>query len=412
MNVKKQFISVFILSIFVFLSYIFLFSQFIIYPTVIPMYSGGNTIIFADWAAVLSANICRELGHDVYLENPCDPWGRTHVYGDILLYFPYVEKFKNFYFLALPAIINYIFVVVVLSSFRFKTFKTYFTPIIMLFSFPVILALERGQFDVLIFILMVLIAYSKNRIFNFIILVFVTISKFYPIVLGIILFFEKNLKKIFINLLIFLITISLIFFIQSDQMIKIFENRGQSAGFGVYEFSLIGTIKFFKNSIFLVNDTNYSIFIFVLFLLIPSAIFFVRIIKYFFKESISNNLNYNFFEDRLYIFSSVIILFCYFTFSNYVYREIFFIGLLPWILKTKESNLDQKFFSIYYYLIISKFLFSTPITFIYMNKIVKNINPVISIFKYTIDLYLISFIAAIFLAFFIRLLDFQKSKIS
>ena len=412
MNLKKQIVIIFILSIFFLFSYFFLFSKFIIYPTVIPMISGGNTYLFADWSAVLGANICKEMGYNVYLKNPCDQWGRTHVYGDILLYFPYVEKFKNFYFLVLPAIINIIFVIVVLSSFRFKNFKTYFTTIIMLFSFPVILALERGQFDVLIFILMVLIAYFKNKIFNFIILVFVTISKFYPIALGIILFFEKNLKKIFINLLIFLITISLIFFIQSDQMIKIFENRGQSAGFGVYEFSLIGTIKFFKNSIFLVNDTNYNIFIFVLLLLIPSAIFFVRITKYFFKESISNNINYNFFEDRLYIFSSVIILLCYFTFSSFVYREIFFIGLLPWILKTKESNSDQKFFSIYYYLIISKFLVSTPITFIYMNKIVKNINPVISIFKYTIDLYLISFIAAIFLAFFIRLLDFQKSKIS
>ena len=412
MNLKKQIVIIFILSIFFLFSYFFLFSKFIIYPTVIPMISGGNTYLFADWSAVLGANICREMGYDVYLKNPCDPWGRTHVYGDILLYFPYVGKFKNFYFLVLPAIINCIFVITVLSSFRFKNFKTYFTTTIMLFSFPVILALERGQFDVLIFILMVLIAYFKNRIFNFIILVFVTISKFYPIVLGIILFFEKNIKKIFINILIFLITISLIFFIQSDQMIKIFENRGQSAGFGVYEFSLIGTIKFFKNSIFLINNTNYSIFIFVLLLLIPSVIFFVTITKYFFKESISNNINYNFFEDRLYIFSSVIILFCYFTFSNFVYREIFFIGLLPWILKTKESNLGQKFFSIYYYLIISKFLFSTPITFIYMNKIVKNINPVISIFKYTIDLYLISFIAAIFLSFFIRLLDFQKNKIS
>ena len=230
-------------------------------------------------------------------------------------------------------------------------------------------------------------------------------------------FFEKNLKKIFINILIFFTTISLIFFIQSDQIIAVFENlssgRGQSSAvFAVYGFSLIGTINFFKNSKFLVNDTNYSIFIFFLFLLIPSAIFFVRITKYFFKESISNNINYNFFEDRLYIFSSVIILLCYFTFSSFVYREIFFIGLLPWILKTKELNSDQKFFSIYYYLIISKFLVSTPITFIYMNKIFKNINPLISFFKYTIDLYLISFIAAIFLAFFIRLLDFQKNKIS
>ena len=412
MNLKKQIVIIFILSIFFLFSYFFLFSKFIIYPTVIPMISGGNTYLFADWSAVLGANICKEMGYNVYLKNPCDQWGRTHVYGDILLYFPYVEKFKNFYFLVLPAIINCIFVITVLSSFRFKNFKTYFTTTIMLFSFPVILALERGQFDVLIFILMVLIAYFKNRIFNFIILVFVTISKFYPIVLGIILFFEKNLKKIFINLLIFLITISLIFFIQSDQMIKIFENRGQSAGWGVYEFSFIGTVNFFKKSNFLVNNTNYSIFIFVLLLLIPSAIFFARITKYFFKERISNIINYNFFEDRLYILSSVIIFFCYFSFSNFVYREIFFIGLLPWILKIKESNLGQKFFSIYYYLIIIKFLFSTPITFIYMNKIVKNINPVISIFKYTIDLYLISFIAAIFLAFFIRLLDFQKNKIS
>ena len=195
-------------------------------------------------------------------------------------------------------------------------------------------------------------------------------------------------------------------------MIKIFENRGQSAGWGVYEFSFIGTVNFFKKSNFLVNNTNYSIFIFVLLLLIPSAIFFARITKYFFKERISNIINYNFFEDRLYILSSVIIFFCYFSFSNFVYREIFFIGLLPWILKIKESNSDQKFFSIYYYLIISKFLVSTPITFIYMNKIFKNINPLISFFKYTIDLYLISFIAAIFLAFFIRLLDFQKNKIS
>ena len=410
MNLKKQIVIIFILSIFFLFSYFFLFSKFIIYPTVIPMISGGNTYLFADWSAVLGANICKEMGYDVYLKNPCDQWGRTHVYGDILLYFPYVEKFKNFYFLVLPAIINIIFVIVVLSSFRFKNFKTYFTTIIMLFSFPVILALERGQFDVLIFILMVLIAYFKNRIFNFIILVFVTISKFYPIVLGIILFFEKNLKKIFINLLIFLITISLIFFIQSDQMIKIFENRGQSAGFGVYEFSLIGTINFFKNSTFLINDTNFSIIIFFIFLLIPSIIFFIKIIRYFFKEKISDAVDYNFFEDRLYIFASAIILFCYFFSSNFVYREIFIIGLIPWIIKIYISNKDQSFFSFYYYFLMFKFLISTPITYIYMNKIIQNINPILLIIKYTMDLYIASFIAGIFLVFLIKSLNIQKIK--
>jgi len=421
MNLKKQITLVFILSLFFLFSYFFLFSKFIIYPTVIPMISGGNIYLFADWTTVLAANVCKELGYDVYLENPCDPWGRTHVYGEILLHMPFVEKFKKFYFLKnqyffiLPAIINYIFVIVVLASLSFKSFKNYinyFTALVILFSFPVILAIERGQFDILIFILMVLLAYSKNKITNLFIIVFATISKFYPIALAIIFFFEKNLKKIFTNFLIFLIIISLIFFIQSEEMLKIFENKDQGVAyhFGTYDFSLIGTLKFFKNSNFLINDTNYSIFIFLL-LLISLVIFFIKIIKYFSKEKIINKLDYNFFEDRLYIFASAIILFCYFFSSNFVYREIFIIGLIPWILKMKIANKDQNFFSLYYYFLMFKFLVSTPITYTYMNKIVESINPILSIFKYTIDLYLISFIAAIFLVFFIRLVKFSKNKI-
>ena len=39
------------------------------------MISSGNTYLFADWTAVLRSNVCQKLGHDVYLNNPCDPWG-------------------------------------------------------------------------------------------------------------------------------------------------------------------------------------------------------------------------------------------------------------------------------------------------------------------------------------------------
>tara|TARA_B100001741_G_C16509964_1_gene579163 strand:+ start:56 stop:1294 length:1239 start_codon:yes stop_codon:yes gene_type:complete len=412
MNLKKQIILVFILSLFFLFSYFFLFSKFIIYPTVIPMTSGGNTYLFADWTAVLGANLCKELGYDVYLKNPCDPWGRTHVYGEILLHIPFVEKFKKFYFFILPAIINYIFVVVVLASLSFKSFKSYinyFTALAILFSFPVILAIERGQFDILMFILMVILAHNKNKIINLFILVFTTISKFYPIALTIIFFFEKNLKKIFINFLIFLIIILSIFFIQSEEMLKVFANKGQGAAFGIYDFSLIGTFNFFKNSNILISNTNYSFFIFLL-LSIPAVIFFIKIIKYFSKEIIINKLDYNFFEDKLYIFASAIILFCYFFSSNFVYREIFIIGLIPWIIKIYISNKDLSFFSFYYYFLMFKFLISTPITYIYMNKIIQNINPILLIIKYTMDLYIVSFIAGIFLVFLIKSLNIQKIK--
>ena len=76
----------------------------------------------------------------------------------------------------------------------------------------------------------------------------------------------------------------------------------------------------------------------------------------------------------------------------------------------KMSNKDQKFFSFYYYFLMFKFLVSTPITYIYMNKIIKSINPMLLIFKYTMDLYIVSFIAAIFLVFLIRSLNIQKIK--
>ena len=410
MNVKKQIISIFILSLFISFCYYFLISEFIIYPTVIPMITNGNTYLFADWKVIIEANLCKELGYDVYLNNPCDPWGRKHGYGEILLYFPFVKKFQNFYFDILPIVVNYIFIVLVLTIFHFKNYITYLTPIVLLLSFPVILAIERAQFDLLIFILMVFLAYFKNKILNLIILVFVTISKFYPIILSIIFFFEKKLKKVLIKFIIFIILISLIFFIQSEQIIQIYENREQSSAYGIYNFSLVGTFKYLFYYYLLTNNKIYSIFMFLL-LFVPSSIFFVKTIKYFSKKKTFYSLNYNFFEDRLYIFSSVIILVCYFLFPNYAYREIFFIGLVPWVLKIKILDKDKNFFSFFYYFLMFKFVISTPITYVYMNKIFEAVNPILLFFKHSIDLYLISFILAIFLIFFIKSLNFFKKNI-
>ena len=241
-------------------------------------------------------------------------------------------------------------------------------------------------------------------------MILVTISKFYPIVLAVVFFFEKNLKKILINFLIFVVLVSLILFAQTEQILKIFENKGQFTSSGIYNYSLIGTIKFVDNFDLLINGKNYSIFFSILLLFLPSGIIFVKILKYFSKKKLIDKLNYNFFEERLYIFSSAIILFCYFSFSNFVYREIFLIGLIPWISKMIIFNKNKKFFSFYYYLLIFKFLISVPITYIIRKNIIININPLIVFFKYTIDLYLVSCIAAIFLIFLMRSIYFVKKK--
>ena len=55
------------------------------------MVNGGKLFVFADWSVIVKANLCNNLGQDVYVNNTCDPFGRNHVYGNILLNLPFVD---------------------------------------------------------------------------------------------------------------------------------------------------------------------------------------------------------------------------------------------------------------------------------------------------------------------------------
>mgnify|MGYP007000040614 len=73
---------------------------------------------------------------DVYIENPCDPWGRIHTYGQILLNLPFVEKFKKIYLFYIPILINFIFILLIVIFFNtYKTKKNYFV-LFFIFSIP------------------------------------------------------------------------------------------------------------------------------------------------------------------------------------------------------------------------------------------------------------------------------------
>lgn len=134
-----------------------------------------------------------------------------------------------------------------------------------------------------------------------------------------------------------------------------------------------------------------------LFILLPTFylnyIYSKKIYSIFNNFSYENNYN---FENKLYFLSSTIILFCYISFSNFIYREIFFIGLIPAILSYKKSN-DEKFLSYYFILLMVKFLMSSIFIFFSQNGILKNFEPFMVIFKHTIDLLLISLVLHIYI---------------
>ena len=108
---------------------------------------------------------------------------------------------------------NFLFIYVVVSFFKFKRSVEYLTIIPFIFSIPVLLLIERANIDNIIFLLIFLIAIYKNLFSNYFLIIIATLSKFYPIVLMIIFLFQKNIKKIFFHsAILLLIVLSILYF--------------------------------------------------------------------------------------------------------------------------------------------------------------------------------------------------------
>ena len=183
---KTRFFIIFLLSLILLLFYYFLVSNSLIYPTISPMVSDSKLFLFADWSVIVKANLCKDLWYSDYSNIVCDPFSRPHVYGEILLYFPFVEKLQNFYLIFLPIFFIFIFIFSIFLMFNLGKKTNLVVPIIILISLPVLLVSERVNIDILIFIFVFLITYFRSLIFITFSIILITVSKFYPIVLSII----------------------------------------------------------------------------------------------------------------------------------------------------------------------------------------------------------------------------------
>ena len=374
----------------------FLIKHQIIYPTILPMINNGGVNIFADWSVIINANLCFEKGLDVYSNNPCDQWGRKHVYGNILLNIPFIQSFKNFYFFIFPILFNLLFLYVTINFFKFNNYIEYFMIFPFMLSPSIILSIERANIDIIIFLIVVFISFNKKLLFNYIPLLFVTLSKFYPISLATIFLFEKKFSKIILNFIVFFILIISLLYLQYDDLVKIFNNSKQFIGGGIYNFSFNGLALYITSLNIIIDNKNLNwikyLCIFV-FLIIPILITLRFQIRFIFKNYIiKDKLTENIYENRLYLLSSVVILSCYFLFSNYIYREIFFLGLIPWILKEREVNSNKNFINFYYYILCTKFVISFIITYIIRNEYFLLIKPILIFIKHSFDFYLITII--------------------
>ena len=392
----KIHILVFFLSIAVFLLiYPHIFYKYFVLQ--MPFSDQVPQSYFADWTALISAAKCNLLGYDVFMENPCDSWNRKHVYGTIFLLLPYSDNLSDFYSFYLPIFFNLLFLYVVISHINFYKIEQVIIYILFIFSSATLLAIERFNFDVIIFLTLLLICYLRSNILKLILITVITLAKFYPIIISISLFFKGFSKKNILYFIAFLSLVSLIFFLDRDNLAKVFSNVSQMKAdhhlaFGIMHFANFPSL----------NDQFPFEHLLIFSISLMSIVYFFSylVLK---KDKFLSNFNFEIYSDRLFFIGGVVCVSTYLLLSNYIYREIFIFLTLPYLLKTINQS---HFAKITILLIVTKLVLS-PFTFYYIYSLN---NDTLNIIKSLLDNLIMSIIlASLVNVFFTRL---KKLKIN
>lgn len=365
-----------------------------------------NSIKFADWIYVLNAALCHQDGANVLGNNYCDPIGRLYYqYPTTLLYLPFVKILYPIYLYLVP--VSQIFFIIfflnmIYSNINFQNFLKIF---LIIFSTPIILGFERGNIELLVFCLLIIISLQKNLYITQFLIYIITQIKFYPLVSIIVLYFEKFNKKLLFSSVIFFLLILLFFSLQID-VIKVILNHGEilrpttveNVGIIIFGFNVIPDLV--KTTLLHYKYSNinfiYSVTLFLLILIN----FFLTFYYYKNNKKSFPIINIIFFEDKLFFYSSFLLITLYFITMSYAYREIYLLGLIPFLINKKnKKNIISLILKkiIYFKLIGMTFFWIFQSMLMPKSLIVKGLNILIKgILDNVIIIFLIIFVLKMF----------------
>ena len=367
----------------------------------------NNPVVYGDWTYVLDSVICYKKGANLISNNYCDVSNRPYHYGSIFLSLPFVDKFYNFYYLFFPLVFCLSTIIFLNYYFKPKKIIDFLIIALLIFSTPIMMSFERINIEILIFLILILICYVRNLyIIQFLVLLATSI-KFYPIVSSIIFLTKKKNITLFLNIFFFLILASAIFFIEYKHLTEIYKISNlvepqtvDNVGMYLFSFKLLPELGR-STSLHLQFFNSYYCYIIINLILLTTFLYFILKINYFSSnEDNLINLDENEFEDRLFLISSFMLIVIYFMTMNYLYKEIYFLGLLPFL--KKKLSLKNKYINLIYKLILIKFIILTflwifQVIFFSSSVYIKGLNILI---KGVIDNLLIIFLIISLLNFF------------
>ena len=220
-------------------------------------------------------------------------------------------------FLGNIQIIIYLFTTIAVFSY-FKQIK--FINLFIILSPPIFLLFDRGNNDLIIFLL-ILISIYTNSFLSGVIIGLAAALKIYPLFLFLIFLYIKKKKSFF--LIGFLITLPLIYFSFSDLYIYITSTSiSFSSSFGLLSFAL-----FLKKISLILFNFSISTYLY-FFISIMFFIILMIFLNYFLNDDlneISEKISSNLSNMKLFLIFFSLSLFIFIIFSNWAYRIIFLI---------------------------------------------------------------------------------------
>lgn len=315
---------------------------------------------FADLITITNTADCTCVFNNPYLNGACDPWGRLYNYPRIWLsVFSFLKLGKSStIYIGFMYVIFFTFCASKLNLSQSN--KSLIFIFVLLISPPVLLLLERGNNDVLVFSSIILTYFgikanqnfSENlRLYLPIIIFFILgVLKLYPFILIITLLFEKIslTKKTVIMLLFTMLSCLYIFYIKDDLKL-ILKNTpnpsdmayGRMVKFWIFNYSL---------------ELRHKISI-----ILSSIVIMFALLSQFFltKMQFATSDNINSSETWLFLCGASIYIGTFLIGNNYIYRIVFLLLCLPNLFSlVRQSKL--RYFSIAILIMIAlRFYFTT-----------------------------------------------------
>jgi len=328
----------------------------------------GASNLFGDYNILISWLDCNYLGFDVYktesIKN-CPSYLVKFEYGPLWLHMPFNNVLKIFYLDYLPYLTILLFVASITKITNPKNFIQYACLILAILNPSTLLLFSRLGFDIFVFLLIIFITFNRIYFINWFTIFFLTFIKIYPAILGINIFLENIERSLRKNLLIIIliILISIVYFYLSyDEFVNSLLQGGYSSSRAGYHFlfSLNSLPKIFKY----IFNLNYIFMLFIFYSI------FILMTKWFYNKLSANyiKITENTFSknNRLFILGGYILLFCFITYSNYFYREVFILLLLPYLISLKNRNINS-LLNFLFFLIIARFLILFPYAYLNIN---------------------------------------------